>query len=156
VVQEQVWKALAGRVGGDALAEDPRFADIGARRANQDAMWELLGEFASRYTKWEMMEILNGLDVPCGPIMSTKDLAGDDHVKLREMVVELPHPERGEWVNVGCPIKLSDSPVEVERSPLLGEHTEEILAEVLGYDPTKRESMRESGAFSRPPKPAAA
>ena len=151
VVQEHVWNALAKRIGGDALAADPRFATIGARRANQGEMWRLLAEFARDYTKWELMDILNEIDVPCGPIMSTKDLAGDEHVKLREMMVEVDHPERGKWYNVGCPIKLSDSPVEIERSPLLGEHTDEVLNEVLGYGADEIAQLRRAGAFTREP-----
>lgn len=159
VVQEHVWEALATRVGGEALARDPRFADIDSRRANQGEMWRRLGEFASGYTKWEMRDILNELDVPCGPVMSTADLSDDEHVRLRRMIVDLPHPERGGFQNVGCPIKLSDSPVEVERSPLLGEHTDELLREVLGYDAERIETLRAAGAFSRgapAPKPAPA
>ena len=149
VVQEHVWNALAKRIGGEALASDPRFDNIDVRRANQAEMWRLLAEFARDYTKWELMEILNDLDVPCGPIMSTRDLAGDEHVKLREMMVEVDHPERGTWYNVGCPIKLSDSPVEVERSPLLGEHTDEVLSEVLGYGVEEIAALRSGGAFTR-------
>ena len=102
VVQEHVWEALAKRIGGEDLARDARFSNITVRRQNQAEMWRLLAEFASNYTKWELMKILNDIDVPCGPVMSTKDLAGDEHVKLREMVVGLDHPERGPWFNVGC------------------------------------------------------
>ena len=149
VVQEHVWNALANRIGGEALANDPRFVNIDVRRENQGEMWRILSDFASNYTKRELMVILNEIDVPCGPIMSTKDLANDDHVKLREMYVELDHPQRGKWYNLGCPIKLSDSPVEVERSPLLGEHTDEILSDVLEYGGEEIEALRAAGAFTR-------
>ena len=152
VVQEHVWEALAKRIGGDELARDPRFDNINVRRKNQAEMWRLLEKFATSYTKRELMAILNDIDVPCGPIMSTMDLVNDEHVRLREMIVELDHPERGKWLNLGCPIKLSDSPVEVERSPLLGEHTNEILEQVLNYSPAEITKMREAGAFSLPPR----
>ena len=151
VVQEAVWDGLAKRIGGEPLASDSRFATIGQRRKNQQAMWQLLNEFASQYTKWEMMKILNELDVPCGPIMGTEDLVNDEHVKGREMIVELDHPQRGKWLNVGMPIKLSDSPAEIERSPLLGEHTEEILRDVLGYGESKVQSLKDAGAFAKEP-----
>lgn len=152
VVQEHVWKALANRIGGEELVNDARFDNIDVRRKNQAEMWKMLEDFASNYTKRELMEVLNEIDVPCGPIMSTKDLANDEHVKLREMYVELDHPDRGKWYNLGCPIKLSDSPVEIERSPLLGEHTDEILGEVLGYDDAKIGQFKNDGAFTMPPK----
>ena len=83
--------------------------------------------------------------------MSTMDLANDEHVKLREMYVELDHPERGKWFNLGCPIKLSDSPVEIKLSPLLGEHTHEVLSEVLGYADNEVTALRQAGAFTREP-----
>ena len=149
VVQEHVWNALANRIGGEELVNDPRFVNIDVRRQNQGEMWELLTEFAGNYTKRELMEILNEIDVPCGPIMSTKDLANDDHVKLREMYVELDHPQRGKWYNLGCPMKLSDSPVEVKRSPMLGEHTDEVLSEVLDYGGGEIEDLKAAGAFTR-------
>lgn len=156
VVQEAVWDALAKRIGPDLgmpdLATDPKFATIGERRKNQAQMWELIGEFALKYTKREFMEILNPLDVPCGPIMSTEDLANDEHVRGRDMYVELDHPQRGKWYNVGMPIKLSASPAVIRRSPLLGEHTDEVLKEVLGYGAEQVEKLKTAGAFSAPPK----
>ncbi len=156
VVQEAVWVALANRIGPDlgqpGLAEDPRFAKIGDRRKNQNDMWALIEKFASNYTKREFMAILNELDVPAGLIMSTEDLANDTHVRGREMYVELDHPQRGTWHNVGMPIKLSASKAEIKRSPTLGEHTEEIIKEVLGWDDAKIAACREGGAFSMPPK----
>jgi formyl-CoA transferase len=150
VVQEAVWEPLARRIGGDALATDPRFATIGERRRNQGEVWRLLTEFAADYTKREFMAVLNELDVPCGPIMSTEDLADDEHVRGREMYVELDHPKRGPWFNVGMPIKLSASPATIRRSPMLGEHTDEILGEVLGYDTTRIDALKGAGAFTAP------
>ncbi len=159
VVQEAVWEGLANRIGPElgmpGLAIDPRFAKIADRRKNQNEMWALITKFAANYTKREYMAILNPLDVPCGPIMGTEDLANDEHVRGRDMWVELDHPQRGKWYNVGMPIKLSDSPARIERSPLLGEHTDEVLKEVLGYDETKIAGLRRAGAFSVSPKKAA-
>lgn len=156
VVQEAVWDALARRIGPDLglpdLATDPKFATIGERRKNQAQMWELIGEFALKYTKREFMEILNPLDVPCGPIMSTEDLANDEHIRGRDMYVELDHPQRGKWYNVGMPIKLSASPAVIKRSPLLGEHTDEVLKEVLGYDAGQIDKLKTAGAFNAPPR----
>src|SRR5205814_2184976 len=158
VVQEAVWEPLARRIGPDLgipdLATDARFATIGDRRKNQNLMWTLINKFAEKHTKRELMAILNPLDVPCGPIMSTEDLATDEHVKGRDMWIELDHPQRGKWFNVGMPIKLSASPAKIDRSPLLGEHTEEVLTQVLGYDSAKVQTLKQAGAFSKePPKP---
>jgi formyl-CoA transferase len=155
VVQEVVWDALATRIGGEQMAKDPKFASIAERRKNQNEMWKKLNEFAAGYTKRELMATLNDLDVPCGPIMGTADLANDEHVRGRQMWVELDHPQRGKWWNVGMPIKLSASPARIERSPLLGEHTEEVLRSVLGYDDSKIANLKQAGAFSAPPKKAA-
>ena len=159
VVQEAVWEPLAARIGPDVgqpgLARDPKFASIGERRKNQAEVWSLITQFASKHTKREFMAILSELDVPCGPIMSTEDLANDEHIRGREMYVELDHPQRGKWWNVGMPIKLSASPAVIRRSPLLGEHTDEVLREVLGYDEAKIGSLRQTGAFSAPPKKSA-
>jgi formyl-CoA transferase len=155
VVQEVVWDALATKIGGEQFAKDPRLASIAERRKNQNEVWKKLNEFAANYTKRELMATLNDLDVPCGPIMGTADLADDEHVRGRQMWVELDHPRRGKWFNVGMPIKLSASPPRIERSPLLGEHTDQVLQEVLGYDEAKIKALKQAGAFSAPPKKAA-
>ena len=156
VVQEAVWEGLANRIGPDVgipdLAKDERFATIGERRKNQQLMWTLINKFAANYTKRELMAELNPIDVPCGPIMSTEDLANDEHVRGREMYVEIDHPKRGKWWNVGMPIKLSASPARIERSPLLGEHNDDVLTNVLGYDAARVTAMKEAGAFTAPPK----
>jgi formyl-CoA transferase len=152
VVQEQVWERLAERIGGAALANDPRFSSLDERRKNQGEMWQLIEQFSSAYTKREFMAVLNDIDVPCGPVMNTRDLAEDEHVKLRGMYVELDHPTRGKWHNVGMPIKLSNSRVDIARPPLLGEHTEEILHDVLQLSDARIAAMRAEGAFDNPSK----
>ena len=75
------------------------------------------------------------------------DLISDEHLKVREMIVDVQHPQRGVFKTVGCPLKLSDSPVEVFSSPLFGEHTEEVLRELMGYDKDKVEQLRKEGVI---------
>jgi formyl-CoA transferase len=156
VVQEAVWDNLAKRIGPDLglpeLSSDPKFATIGERRKNQQEMWALINKFAANYTKREFMAILNPIDVPCGPIMSTTDLANDEHVRGRDMYVELEDEKRGKWYNVGMPIKLSASPAKIERAPFLGEHNDNVMRTVLGYDDARIAALKDAGAFSAPPK----
>ena len=156
VVQEAVWANLANLIGPalglPELAGDPKFATIGERRNNQQEMWALITKFAVNHTKREFMAILNPLDVPCGPIMSTTDLANDEHIRGREMYVELEDEKRGKWWNVGMPIKLSASPAKIKRAPFLGEHNDDVLKNVLGYNESKVSAMREAGVFEVPRK----
>ena len=156
VVQEAVWanlgKLIGPALGMPELATDPKFATIGERRKNQQEMWALITKFATNHTKRDFMALLNPIDVPCGPIMSTTDLANDEHIRGREMYVELEDEKRGKWWNVGMPIKLSASPAKIERAPFLGEHNDDVLKNVLGYDEAKVSAMKEAGAFTAPPK----
>src|SRR5205814_9541138 len=121
-----------------------------------------LNEISSRIEQWTMtktkckvMEILNKDDIPCGPILSMKELAEDQSLRATGTVVEVDHPERGKYLSVGNPIKLSDSPSEVTRSPLLGEHTDEILRQVLDYSDHQVAEIHDSGALDPPRKVAA-
>ena len=158
VVQEAVWAGLANRIGPDLglleLAADARFGTIAERRQNQTEMWALITKFAANHTKREFMAILNPIEVPCGPIMSTSDLATDEHIRGREMYVELEDEKRGKWWNVGMPIKLSASPAKIERAPFLGEHNDDVLKNVLGYDDDRVLALKAAGAFSAPLKKA--
>ena len=156
VVQEAVWNNLGNLIGPalgqPGLASEPKFATIIERRKNQQEMWALITKFAANHTKREFMAILNPLDVPCGPIMSTTDLANDEHIRGREMYVEIEDEKRGKWWNVGMPIKLSASPAKIERAPFLGEHNDDVLKNVLGYDDAKVSAMKLAGAFTAPAK----
>ena len=106
----------------------------------------MVEEWTKTKTKFEVMEILNPLNVPCGPILSIKDLVEEPSLRQTGTVVEVDHPTRGSYLTVGNPIKLSDSPSEVKRSPLLGEHTDEILKQVIEYSDEEIAAAHEQGA----------
>ena len=93
------------------------------------------------------MDILNKYDIPCGPILSMKELAEEQSLRETGTVVEVDHPTRGKYLSVGNPIKMSDSVSEVLRSPLLGEHTDEILSDVLRFDGKRIAEIKASGAL---------
>ena len=92
------------------------------------------------------MDILNKYDIPCGPILSMKEIAADESLYATGTLVEVDHPTRGKYLTVGNPIKMSDSPTEVTRSPLLGEHTDEVLAQ-LGFGAAEVAALRADGAI---------
>ena len=98
-------------------------------------------------TKYEVMQICNPLDIPVGPILSMKEISEEKSLRETGTIVKVEHPERGPYLTVGCPVKLSASPAEVKRSPLLGEHNEEILKNVLGYEGPELQSIIDSGAI---------
>jgi formyl-CoA transferase len=87
------------------------------------------------------MSELNEHDIPCGPILSMEELAAEPSLRATGTIVEVDHPTRGKYLTVGNPIKMSDSPTEVTRSPLLGEHTDEVLGE-LGLGAAEIQALR--------------
>jgi formyl-CoA transferase len=146
IVQPPGWAPLARLIGKEELAEDPAWATPEVRLSKLDKMFALVEEWTEKHTKWEVMEKLNACNIPCGPILSTKELIEDETLEELGSVVEVAHPERGSFKTVGCPLKLSDSPVEIERSPLLGEHNDEVLTE-LGYTEAELEKFRAAGVI---------
>jgi formyl-CoA transferase len=146
IVQPPGWAPLARLIGKAELADDPAWATPEVRLSKLDKMFALVEEWTEKHTKWEVMERLNACNIPCGPILSTKELIEDETLAELGSVVEVPHPERGTFKTVGCPLKLSDSPVEIERPPLLGEHNDEVLAE-LGYGEADLDKFRAAGVI---------
>ena len=141
IVQPVGWAPIAKLIGREELADDPRWATPEARLSKLDKMFAMIEEWTERHSKFEVMDALNAVSVPCGPIMSTRELIEDQTLADLETVVEVEHPQRGTFHTVGCPLKLSDSPVTIERSPLLGEHTDEVLTE-LGYADARIADLR--------------
>jgi formyl-CoA transferase len=107
----------------------------------------MIEQWTKTKSKFEVMETLNPLNVPCGPILSMGELAEEPSLRATGTVVEVEHPTRGNYLTIGNPIKLSDSPTEVVRSPLLGEHTDEVLKSVVGWGDEQIAAARESGSI---------
>ncbi|ONF73513.1 formyl-CoA transferase [Amycolatopsis keratiniphila] len=146
IIQPVGWQPITRLIGKPELAEDPDWATPEARLSKLDKAFGMIEEWTEKHTKWEVMEALNAHNIPCGPILSTKELAEDATLAELGSVVEVDHPERGAFKTVGCPLKLSDSPVEVERSPLLGEHNAEVFGE-LGYGADDLDRLRAAGVI---------
>jgi formyl-CoA transferase len=119
-------------IGKESWITDPNFATPDARLPRLKEVFAAVEEWTVTKTKFEAMALLNEHDIPCGPILSMEELANEPSLRATGTVVEVDHPKRGKYLTVGNPIKMSDSPTEVKRSPLLGEHTDEVLKE-LGY-----------------------
>ena len=147
IIQPQGWASLMETIGRPELITAPHWATPEVRLPKLDQCFEIIEAWTLTKTKFEVMEIFNQHDIPCGPILSMEELAAEPGLRASGTVVEVDHPQRGKYLTVGNPIKLSDSPTEVERSPLLGEHTEEVLKDVVGYSDSEIKSARETGAI---------
>jgi formyl-CoA transferase len=146
ITQAPVWEAICKVIGREQWLTDPRYATPKGRLPHLMEIFEQIEQWTKTKNKFEAMEILNKYDIPCGPILSMKELAYEPSLRATGTVVEVDHPERGKYLSVGNPIKMSDSPTDVTRSPLLGEHTEEVLAE-LGFGKDQVEALRAAGAI---------
>ena len=142
IAQAPVWAPICRVIGREEWITDPDYATPRARLPRLMSIFATVEEWTKTMTKFEAMDILNKYDIPCGPILSMKEIAEEPSLSATGTVVEVDHPVRGKYLTVGNPIKLSDSPTEVTRSPLLGEHTEEVLAQ-LGYSAEKIAALRE-------------
>ena len=146
IVQPPGWAPIAQLIGKPELAEDPDWATPAARLDKLDKMFALIEQWTEQHSKFEVMDKLNALNVPCGPIMSTAELIADETLADLGAVVEVEHPQRGTFKTVGCPIKLSDSPVEVQTSPGLGEHNSVIYG-ALGIDTNELQELKAAGVI---------
>src|SRR5688572_2965307 len=156
ITQAPVWEKICDVIGKPEWKTDPEYATPPARLPKLRHIFDTIEQWTMTKTKFEVMEICNEHDIPVGPILSMKEIAEEPSLRKTGTVVEVDHPTRGKYLSVGSPIKLSDSPTDVLRAPLLGEHTQEILREVLGYSEADLRRIEVSGAVGEPASTAAA
>jgi len=156
ITQAPVWNEICDVIGEPEWKAHPDYATPKARLPRLKQIFARIEQWTMQRTKFEAMAELNKHDIPCGPILSMKEIAEEESLRATGTVVEVDHPTRGKYLTVGNPIKLSDSPADVRRSPLLGEHTDEILTQVLGYSAKELAEIKVSGAVTAPDKSKAA
>lgn len=131
-VQGHAWDPICDAIGKPEWKTDPNYMTAKARQPHITQIFDTIEQWLADKTKYEAVDILRKFDIPCAPVLSMKEIANDPSLRKSGSIVEVDHKVRGKYLTVGSPIKFSDMKVEVTASPLLGEHTNDVLAE-LGY-----------------------
>jgi formyl-CoA transferase len=154
ITQAAVWPKICDLIGEPKWKTKAGYATPPERLDKLNEVFGRIEQWTMTLDKFEVMDLCNSLDIPVGPILSMKEIAEDESLRATGTVVEVDHPTRGKYLTIGNPIKMSDSLSDVTRSPLLGEHTEEILRDVLGYSSEEIAGIGASGAVGELPKAA--
>ena len=144
-IQGHAWGPIADAIGKPEWKTDPAYMTAGARQPHITEIFATIEEWLKDKTKFEAVDILRKFDIPCSPVLTMKELSVDPSLRASGTIAEVDHKARGKYLTVGSPIKFSDMSVEITGSPLLGEHTDEVLAE-LGYDKSKIQALHTSKA----------
>ncbi|MDE2628909.1 MAG: formyl-CoA transferase [Burkholderiales bacterium] len=144
-IQGQAWAPICDAIGKPEWKTDPLYTTPKARQPHIMDIFGTIEQWLADKTKFEAVDILRKFDIPCSPVMSMKELSVDPSLRASGTIAEVQHKERGTYLTVGSPIKFSDMKVEITGSPLLGEHTDEVLAE-LGYSKDKIATLHEAKA----------
>ena len=147
ITQAAAWENICDVIGKPEWKQDPEFSTPESRLPRLGEVFKTIEGWTMTKSKFEVMEICNPLNIPVGPILSMKELAEEASLRETGTIVEVDHPERGKYLSVGNPVKLSDSVSQVSRSPLLGEHTNDILRDVVGLSDEEIAAAREEGAI---------
>ena len=142
-----MWKSLTRIVGRPEMADDPRYHDRRDRVQIVDEIDAMIEAWTEKRSKQEVMEILAGAGVPCGAVLDSTEVLGDPHLRQRRFVTDLEHPRRGPYPMPGNPVRLSESPTDVTRSPMLGEHNTEVYHRLLGYTPDQLDQLKRDGVI---------
>jgi formyl-CoA transferase len=144
-IQGQAWAPICDAIGKPEWKTDPDYMTAKARQPHITAIFATIEEWLQDKTKFEAVDILRKFDIPCSPVMSMKEIANDPSLRASGTITEVDHKERGKYLTVGSPIKFSGMTVEITGSPLLGEHTDEVLAG-LGYSKDQVAALHTAGA----------
>ena len=143
----EMWRQFAVAIGRDDLLTDPRCVDAPTRWKHRDALNEIARAWTSPRPKHEVMATLGKAGVPCGAVMDTGELLDDPHLNARGAIDEIDHPTRGRYRVPGCPVRMSASAAVTTAPPLAGQHTDEVLAEVLGLSGAETAELRRRGVI---------
>ncbi|MCH2336561.1 MAG: CoA transferase [Pseudomonadales bacterium] len=141
------WELLCDVIGRPELKEEPRFSTPIKRGDHVDEINKHVENWTSNFTKFEAMEKLGAVGVPCGAVMDTKELSDDSTMRDREIFVEVDHPVRGRVLMPGWPVKMTDSHVKVTASPLLGADSSEVYAEWLDLSTDELTALKSEGVI---------
>ena len=145
---DSLWDRFARTIGRDDLAENPKWKTNDGRVKGRDELEAEIEKILATKTRAEWGNIISKAGIPCGPVKDIGEVASDPQILHRDMVVEIDHAKTGVLKMMGIPVKLSETPGEVKLPPpILGEHTEEILRDLLGQPPEAVESLREQGVI---------
>jgi formyl-CoA transferase len=147
VRRQRMWQALLRTIGRDDLIEDPIYSDPNNHPEAAEEINDIIEAWTMQHTKQDAMRILGEAGVPCSMCFNADDIYNDPHLKERGMIVSYDHPVRGRFTMPGCPVQLEDSPVEVTAPPLLGQHTGEVLSDLLGQTQEETARLREASVL---------
>ena len=139
---EEMFRAAMRAMGREDLIEDPRFAKSVERVKNAAELLDIIKAWTKTRDKREVMAAFAGEGVPCGAVFDTAEVINQPHLIERGMVVEIEHPTRGKYPVIGCPVRLSDSPVEIKRAPLYSEHSDEVFTTLGGLTQEEVDQLR--------------
>ncbi|HMO96314.1 MAG TPA: CoA transferase [Tepidiformaceae bacterium] len=155
VVTSRMWDSLCAAIDMPELGLDPRFATTRDRHENGDALWEIIAGWTRQRTKFEAMEHLAANGVPCSAVYDSDDILTNHHLRARNMIRTIHHPYAGDFELLAPPIHMSESEVELQRAPLLGEHTSAIIQAELGLSDAEIQALAGKGVLGiEPPVPA--
>jgi formyl-CoA transferase len=147
-IKPRQWEVLCRVIERPDMSEDSKYDSMADRYfLYRDEVFDAIAKWTSKRPKREVMEIFVNNNVPCGMVMDTADILADPHLHERGMVKELTHPQRGQFKQLGCPIKFDQEQIDLLPSPLIGEHNREVYEGLLNYQDEKIQELRATGVI---------